>query len=98
MYYGGEFRNGEQLFTDDQIFPNPEKPNSLRKVRMADWCRWDQIPDPVRRKMEADAARAAAATAARAEEDAPEETVEDEVDLSLFSVPGTSQSTTYPAI
>jgi hypothetical protein len=98
MFSRGEFARGELLFTDEQIFPNPDKPSSLRKVRMPDWCRWDQIPDPVRRKLEADARRR---VAQRSADSGPTEsaiTAEQSPNLDLFIMPGSSQSTTYRAL
>jgi hypothetical protein len=98
MFSCGEFRNGELLFTDEQIFPNPDKPSSLRKVRLPDWCRWDQIPDPVRRKLEAAARHRVAERSKESGENEVTMSPEQPSNLDLFTIPGSSHSNTYPAL
>lgn len=55
MYARGDLSNGQLVWTSEKIFPNPQKPRSNRLIRIHDWQRWDQLPDPTRRQLEAEA-------------------------------------------
>lgn len=39
------------FWTNEKIFPNPLKPKSSRTVRIPEWRRLDQLPDPVVRQL-----------------------------------------------
>lgn len=52
MYARGELCSGQTLWTSEKIFPNPSRPRSSRKVRITEWRRWDELPDPTRRLLE----------------------------------------------
>lgn len=45
------------FWTNEKIWPNPEKPRSARPIRIAEWRRLDQLPDPVIRELHREAAK-----------------------------------------
>lgn len=55
LYAEDKLADGALLWTNEKIFPNAENPNSLRQVRIMDWRRLDQLPDPVVRQLAAEA-------------------------------------------
>jgi hypothetical protein len=58
MYTRGDFADdGAEalLWTTERIFPDPARPRSSRPVNLDRWRRWDELPDPVRRVLEAQA-------------------------------------------
>ena len=54
MYGEGTLGDGALLWTNEKIFPNAQKPTSMRPVRIMEWRRLDQLPDPVVRQLAAD--------------------------------------------
>lgn len=51
MFAAAELSDGALLWTNERIFPNPARPNSARLVRISEWRRVDQLPDPVYRSI-----------------------------------------------
>lgn len=50
----GYFADGSMVFTDERIFPNPERNWRKKKVQKNEWMRWDQLPSPVRQALESE--------------------------------------------
>lgn len=55
MLAQGQLEGGKLIWTNERIFPNAAKPRSGRLIRILDWLRLDQFPDPVYRKLQAEA-------------------------------------------
>eukprot|EP00737_Agarophyton_chilense_P002577 gb/GEZJ01002941.1/.p1 GENE.gb/GEZJ01002941.1/~~gb/GEZJ01002941.1/.p1 ORF type:complete len:223 (+),score=33.04 gb/GEZJ01002941.1/:343-1011(+) len=55
LYADHQLPSDALLWTNERIFPNALRPNSSRPVRLMEWRRLDQLPDPVVRQLHADA-------------------------------------------
>lgn len=56
MLANGQINNTQLVWTNERIFPNAAKPKSGRLVRIMEWRRLDQLPDPVLRQLQSEAA------------------------------------------
>lgn len=53
LWSRGDLSGDVLVWTNEKIFPDPAKPRSGRLVRIVEWRRWVELPDPSRRKLEA---------------------------------------------
>lgn len=53
LWNRGDLSGDVLVWTNEKIFPDPS--GGRKMVRVAEWRRWVELPDPTRRKLEAEA-------------------------------------------
>jgi hypothetical protein len=60
LWYRGDLAGDVLVWTNEKLFPSPDR-HSNKLVRIEEWRRWVELPDPVRRRLEEEAVAAAQA-------------------------------------